>query len=356
MNKRYTGSEERAYAFDTDPGNGQRHYRIPTPLKNSPYKVGRCREYIKQIESKEEREIALSEYFFFSGRSEEAIRLAEKYIENEDISLRYSAYVVYFFANLSRNHIHLARYALEKLEADVRKTLRLQKSHEVHAIGIYTATLISVMMHSTAPINPPLETYIGYLPEGHKLFAYYILAHKAYLQGDYNRSIGIIETALLIHRQTYPIGEIHLHLMAATNHMNIKNIKEAKKHFDKAWELAEPDGLIAPFGQHQRLLQGLVEVSFKNKKPEIFKRINSIAIDFGEGWTKLHNKGNDRQIADNLTTMEFTIAMLYNKGWTMKAIGEYMELSDRTIGNYIQNIYVKLGIKSKKELKEYMLR
>ena len=61
-------------------------------------------------------------------------------------------------------------------------------------------------------------------------------------------------------------------------------------------------------------------------------------------------------MADDLTTVEFTIAMLASRGWTNQEIARHMELSPHTVKHYISSVYLKLGISSRSQLKKYMLR
>ena len=48
--------------------------------------------------------------------------------------------------------------------------------------------------------------------------------------------------------------------------------------------------------------------------------------------------------------------MLYNRGWRMKEIATHLELSERTVKNYMQVVYEKLGINNKRELEKFMLK
>ncbi|MGN0184632.1 MAG: helix-turn-helix transcriptional regulator, partial [Aristaeellaceae bacterium] len=109
-------------------------------------------------------------------------------------------------------------------------------------------------------------------------------------------------------------------------------------------------------GEHHGLLQGMIERFFQKDDPEAFEKIIAITYSFSAGWRKIHNPIARHEGADNLTTTEFTIAMLYNRGWTAKEIAAYMNLSPRTITNTIQVIYQKLGISGKRELGQFMLR
>ncbi|MCD7744601.1 MAG: LuxR C-terminal-related transcriptional regulator [Lachnospiraceae bacterium] len=111
-------------------------------------------------------------------------------------------------------------------------------------------------------------------------------AHYAYLQGEYGESLGIAETAL-----------------------------------------AREDDLIEAFGEHH----GLLETTLKKDDPEDFKRIISITYNFSGGWRKVHNPNTGHDVADNLTTTEFAVAMLAARGWTYQEISTHMEITVNTV-------------------------
>lgn len=66
-------------------------------------------------------------------------------------------------------------------------------------------------------------------------------AHAVYLEGDYARSLGIAETALLGMEYLYPIPAIYLHLVAVMDLMSLRRTDEAHVHLLEAWDLACPD-------------------------------------------------------------------------------------------------------------------
>lgn len=334
----------------------ERLLRVPMPLMNSAFPIGKCREYIETIPDEDIRKVALGEYYYFSGQAELAAQIMEPYLDSTDTSLRYSAYLIYSYANLSRGYIHLARFSLGLLKEELYKSLKSESTPQLHAIGIFTVTAASVLLHLPVSETPPLENYIRYLPNGLRLFACYVLAHKAYLEKDYSRSLGIADTALSMCMETYPIAEIYMHLIATMNLMSLMCVDEAKERFITAWKLAQPDGLIESFGEHHGLLQGMIEVFFKKNYPSDYERIIAITYSFSAGWRKIHNPDAQRDVADNLTTTEFTVAMLYNRGWKVKEIAAHMDVSSRTVSNYIQIIYSKLNINDKRALEQFMLR
>ena len=70
------------------------------------------------------------------------------------------------------------------------------------------------------------------------------MAHALYLRGEYGRSLGMAENALIMKQGSYPISELFLHLAASMACMSLKDIDAAKAHFGAAWDIARPDGLI----------------------------------------------------------------------------------------------------------------
>lgn len=330
-------------------------FRQAMPLLCSSYEPGHCMEYIQSLPDENDRNIALGEYYYFSGQAEKAAKILEPYLDSHDPALRFSASFICSFANLSRGHIHLARFAAHNLMTQVRTGLRSDSPPKLHAMGVLTATAASVLLHMPLPDVPPLRDFLRYLPGGLKLWGCYVLAHQAYLEKDYAGALAMAEMGLALSPKSYPIAEIYVHLVAVMALMNLKQTEKARAHMDAAWKLAGDDDLIEPFGEHHGLLQGMIEVYFQKDYPKDFERIIAITYTFSAGWRKVHNPETRHDVADNLTTTEFTIAMLYSRGWTMKEIGSHIQLSERRIRTHLETIYEKLHIKNRNDLAQYML-
>ena len=106
---------------------------------------------------------------------------------------------------------------------------------------------------------------------------------------------------------SYPISELFLHLSASMACMSLKDVDAAKAHFGAAWDIARPDGLIELIGEHHGLLQGLIEACLKSQYPDDFARIIEITYRFSYGWRRIHNPDSGEDVADDLTTTEFTM-------------------------------------------------
>lgn len=227
----------------------------------------------------------------------------------------------------------------------------------VHATHILFASTASVLLHLPSPYSAE-EFYplAAHLPEGLRLFASYVMAHALYLRGEYGRSLGMAENALIMKQGSYPISELLLHLAASMACMSLKDIDAAKTHFGAAWNIARPDGLIELIGEHHGLLQGLIEACLKSQYPDDFARIIEITYRFSYGWRRINNPDSGEDVADDLTTTEFTMAMLACRGWANVEIARHMGVSPGTVKNRLSGVYAKLGIGTRAELVTHMLR
>ena len=336
---------------------GQAEQAFPNlmPLMNTAFVPGKCLEYIRGMKKGPKKDIAFAEYHYFSGHPREAAQETEMYLTCGDPELRLSACLIYAYSNLSVGQIQRARYGLE----EIKDTLKADTERTPHARSIegFISAAAAVLLHLPLPEElPDTREFMPLLPAGLRAFALYVQAHYLYLQKKYEHSIGIIEAALTMGGEQYPIPAIYLHLAAVMDHMSLKQPDKAEEHLLAAWELARPDDLIEGFGEHHGLLGGMLEAVVKQRWPEDFKRIIAITYGFSSGWRKIHNPETGHDVADNLTTTEFATAMLAARNWTNPEIAEHMNISVNTVKHHISQAMKKLHIESRKDLKKYMLK
>ena len=192
--------------------------------------------------------------------------------------------------------------------------------------------------------------------EGLRLFATYVMAHHTYLNGEIWSAYGMGKAALFMAERSYPISMTYIHCMMAVCAINRKHKQEAQEEMLRSWELAKMDGFLEPFIEHHGLLRGLIEACIRNRDPEAYQRITEGVISFSRGWMALHNPENRRKVTGELSTMEFSIAMLASGGWTNKEIGEHLGISINTVKHYLTDIFCKLNVKKRDELKKFMLK
>lgn len=325
------------------------------PLMNTPFSPGHCREIVQAMAEGPQRDIALAEYHYFSGQPEQAAWEAEPYLTSSHRGPRLSACLIYAYASLSLGRIQQARFALKELNTTL--TAAGEHSPQFRAAAAFVAAAGAVLLHLPLPQElPDIQRFLPLLLPGPRAFALYVYAHYLYLQEEYGQSIGIVEAALAMGAEQYPIPAIYLHLVAVMDCMSLKQIERAKTHLLTAWDLARPDDLIEGFGEHHGLLGGMLESVIKPDWPEDFRRIIDITYRFSAGWRKVHNPVTGHDVADDLTTTEFSICMLAARGWTNEEIGKHMNISLNTVKHHLSNAMKHLGIIRRQDLKQYMLQ
>lgn len=329
---------------------------LSLPLSGGEYPAEKCLEYINEIENPDQRNIALGEYYYYKGEPEKASEILEPYIDSDNLTYRCTSLLICSFANICLKRLHIAEFALKNIRKSLEEKLSKETDVRVIAVLVFIASLTAIQLHFDIKEIPDLKSYIKYLPDGLKLYACYLLAYTAYFNKDYSYSYGIADTALKMYQESYPIAEAYLNIISAVDLMNMMRTDEARIKIQKAWDLVGKDGLIMVFVEHHGILHGMIENFFKKDYPQIFNKIIKITKNFHSGWSHLHNAKTGRTVAGHLTTMEFTVAMLFNRGWRIKEIASHIGLSERTVKNYLQIIYEKLGINNKRDLEKFMLK
>lgn len=293
---------------------------VVLPLLNSSFEPGRAREVVEGFVDVDLRNIARAELFYFTGRAEECCEITRGYLSSRVIELKLSACILYGYSNLSLGNV------------------------------------AAVLLHLPTDGMPAFGEYSRMLPEGLRLFATYVMAHHTYLNGEIWSAYGMGKAALFMAERSYPISMTYIHCMMAVCAINRKHKQEAQEEMLRSWELAKMDGFLEPFIEHHGLLRGLIEACIRNRDPEAYQRITEGVISFSRGWMALHNPENRRKVTGELSTMEFSIAMLASGGWTNKEIGEHLGISINTVKHYLTDIFCKLNVKKRDELKKFMLK
>ena len=324
------------------------------PLMNTAFAPGHCRETVDAMATGARRDIAMAEYYYFSGQPEAAAKKAEAYLTSHDMGARLSACWICAYSNLPMGQIQRARFALDELNASLAGAG--EQSPQLRAAAAFVAFAGTVLLHLPLPEEMPQAAgFLPLLPPGLRAFSLYVQAHYLYLKQEYAYSAGIVEATLAMGAAAYPISAIYLHLVAVMDYMSMRQTDQAEAHLLSAWEIARPDDLIEGFGEHHGLLGGALEAILKTKWPKDFKRIIDITYRFSSGWRRVHNPITGHDVADDLTTTEFAIAMLAARDWTTQEIAEHLNISVNTAKKHISEAMRKLNVVNRKDLKQYML-
>lgn len=335
---------------------GEKSDYIPMILMNSVLEPGNVMGFIQSIKDPTSREMAMAEYYYFTGNHIENANITSKYLDHYDFNVKASAWLMYSFCNMTLCRQEETKRGMKFIYDMIKACQSGMIGQEEQAMIIFIANAASVLIHLQIDEIPPLNKYLRLLPPGLRVFGCYIMAHQAYLKGEYEKGLGIVETSLSLGEENYLIPSIYLYLVGAMNAMSADKIELGKEYFLKAYNLAKPDELLEPVGEHHGLLQGLIEICLKKSEKEYYEKIIAITYRFSYGWRRVHNPMTSENVADTLTTTEFSVAMLANRGWTNNEIADYLEVNVNTVKTHITSVFNKLGINSRKELNEFMLR
>lgn len=317
------------------------------PLLNSSFEPGRAREVVEGFVDVDLRNIA---------RAEECCEITRGYLSSRVIELRLSACILYGYSNLTLGNVAAAKRGMEGIQSCLKLAMKKKVPADVYASCLLAGYVGAVLLHLPTDGMPAFGEYSRMLPEGLRLFATYVMAHHTYLNGEIWSAYGMGKAALFMAERPYPISMTYIHCMMAVCAINRKHKQEAQEEMLRSWELAKMDGFLEPFIEHHGLLRGLVEACIRNRDPEAYQRITKGVISFSRGWMALHNPENRRKVTGELSTMEFSIAMLASGGWSNKEIGEHLGISINTVKHYLTDIFCKLNVKKRDELKKFMLK
>ncbi len=327
------------------------------PLMNAPFEPGHACTYAASLEAGERRDVALAEYAYFTGEAKEAAELARTHLSSSDLEVKLSCCLIFSYASMAIGDIEEARGVLAHAKASISSEDLLSQGAGLAATAAFIMRSACVLLHLPEPEGlPAARETLPLLPPGLRLFACYVEAHRLYLDGQYETSLGLALGAFAMMDEVYPIPTIYLHLVAVMDLMSLRRVEDARYHLLAAWDLARPDDLIEPFGEHHGLLGGMLEAVIKPTWPEDFRRIIDITYRFSAGWRRIHNPNTGDDVADNLTTTEFAAAMLAARGWTNQEIAEHLGVSANTVKSFISTALRKLGVSRRQDLARHMLR
>ncbi len=342
-------------AQDTKRNTEEKYKHDIMPLMNSVFIPGKCKEYIESIPDKDERAIAEAEFFYYTGNAAKCLKISEKYIYSEIFELRTSAIWLYSLSNLSLDRTADANKALRLVkkiyETTGENSTKLERSL---AICLYNASLTQLHLLNPSEV-PKTEDYMYCLPKGLRLFICYSQAYYAYTNNMHGVAIGMAETCLAISDMHYTIPYIYLHLVCAMCYIHLGHKKLSEMHLCEAVKLAKQDGLWQPFGELHKELCGMIEATIKKDASEDFRKIISLAKNYSLGWRRIYNELTGKNIPTDLTTTEYTVAMLVARGWQGKEIAAHLGITENAAQKYTSEIMSKMGVSKRSEIKKIML-
>lgn len=328
--------------------------RLPWILFNVSYESGQCLDCIRHMKDPMLQDMALIEYFYFTGKYELVVSKAVKYLYHEELKTRLGAWLLYVFGHIALGNTKKAKDGVEQLKGmmEQKAGIACEKNALIHFCAVRR------MLH--LPDKSDSWSYselTDFSDESGRLILCFLMEQEAKQNGEFERVIGVTDAILLLSNKKYPILFLHLYLIAASACLNLKDMKRGETYFLKAWELIRADGFYGALIQHCGSLQVFLEKNVRKQEPEAYKNITEMLhryLKSREGIMNGSRGGVFLGFLWKLTGMEYTVALLAARQWSNQEIADYLEISLRTVKYHMSSVFNKLGVDGRKELEEIM--
>ena len=173
---------------------------------------------------------------------------------------------------------------------------------------------------------------------------YIVIGRAAVLRRSYAELEIIVETMREIYAPyNHIFGFIYAGIYSAIAKNHLYGVEDALKELTAAAELAESDGVVAPFAENMKELEPILREMKKVRNSSWLEKVFLL----GERYLNALKTINGQNPAEHLTGREKEIIALLEEGLSQKEIAEKLYLSHNTVRRHLQNIYEKLGASNK---------
>ena len=175
--------------------------------------------------------------------------------------------------------------------------------------------------------------------------------------GEYAALLHTANTARLLCAQTHTFTwlDLYILLLAAGASLGLGDELQAKAYLCDALDLGIPCGFIMPFADTLGAFGGMLEQLISQRYPAQLAPINALWSSSFKNWVQFHNQFTKENITTILTAQEYQAAHSLVRGATYAQTARCMNLSVGRIKNLLLNVYGKLHIQKKEQLKTYIL-
>lgn len=193
----------------------------------------------------------------------------------------------------------------------------------------------------------------------HALAPFLLNLYTLHLRNIKNRQ-GVLAAArasVLLCAQTETFTWIDLDnlMLCAQASYGLGNIEEARQFLLSAMELGLPYGMTVPFADGLGAMGGLTEECLNAAYPEYAAPVRRQWEVGFKNWLSFHNRYASENITTLLNPREYQTAYLIAYGASYAEAAQNMNLSVGRLKNILTEVYTKLGINKREQLKDCIL-
>ncbi|MCQ2462008.1 MAG: helix-turn-helix transcriptional regulator [Clostridia bacterium] len=318
------------------------------------FSPGEINAFVEGIKDKKQKLICCAELLYYTGHPEQAHNICTGETEMDDMPTNFAMYLINALTAMTTGNVDeiMDIYSFLKSIREYTDTVPEFKK-TVDFFSLY----FNIMVHNTQDIVlPDINVDAFAVPYELKPMAIFAYAHYLIIMRDYRHAVGLCEAALTMMNRKNVIGRIYLSIIASIGYISCADWKRAEYYFRYAWSLALPDGIIMPFAEYRWMLSGMLEKCIRISNPDEYRLISELSYKYHKNWVKVHNSITGDTVSDKLTATEFNIAMLASKELSNTEIADFLEISVNSVRAHLRNIFNKLEIDSRKELKSFVIK
>ncbi len=317
------------------------------------YNPGEAEVFLNSLEDDEKRTIGFAELAYYRGEADRTRNLTASLTQAKSVQTQIGVLLMGVVSSMLTDDpesiVNNYRF-LQRVTDVAAKNLKYAKTGQL--FSLYCNILVH---HTTAIEFPDFGVDAFAVEDALKPMAIYAYARYLLLTDHVSRGIGLAEGALIMMKPLRPVSAIYLALAIAMGYIISGTWDKAEYYFRYAWSLAEADGIIAPFAEFRCLLSGLTEKCLRNEYPEAYKQVMGLSTVYLHNWIFVHNALTGNTVSDKLTPTEFNVAMLAARDASNNDISEMLNISVHSVRSHLRNIFNKLNISTRKELKSYVI-
>ena len=194
------------------------------------------------------------------------------------------------------------------------------------------------------------------LPESARLDAIYYRAKYFQSVGDYASLLAVSQTALSLCdvQQSLTFPGVYFKLLCAFSCHSLERQDEAERWLSDAVKNCMQYGYITPLTEHLPIFGEVLEHLLKKEYPEQYELIIAQWQRTYNNWLAFYNFFADPAVPPVLSLREYEMAFLAAQGIASAKIAARFHISLSRQKAIMGEIYSKLGISSRRELKKYL--
>lgn len=161
--------------------------------------------------------------------------------------------------------------------------------------------------------------------------------------------------ALCAETNTFTWLDLHFTLLCATASVGLEDEAQTERYLSEALELGMPCGFVMPFADSLGVYGGLLERLIARRYPRRLASVTELWSRSFKNWMDFHNEFTKENITTILTAQEYQVARCIVFGATCAQTAARMELSVGRVKNILSDIYGKLYIQKRQQLRHFIL-